>query len=209
MPTCLYCDEDLYKHTSLTHFLGNDCLCLDCRKKMRPKEINFNLEGLKIKSLYPYESEYKSILIGYKEGLDEALYPLFLRPYLTYLRLIYHGFSITTIPSSRSKLAFRAFDHMKLIVSELRLPYIETMRSLKDINQSQKNYEERKKMRHNFELINRDLPKKLLIIDDVITSGSSLLGAYDILKPHTQKIEALALSYSSNWESSHKINTNV
>ena len=64
-------------------------------------------------------------------------------------------------------------------------------------------------MRHNFELVNHNLPKKLLIVDDVITSGASLLGAYDILRPRVSKIEALALSYSSNWESSHKINTNV
>lgn len=38
------------------------------------------------------------------------------------------------------------------------------------------------------------LPKiRLLLVDDVVTSGNTLLCAYDLLQEHRYKIEALAL----------------
>lgn len=38
------------------------------------------------------------------------------------------------------------------------------------------------------------LPKtRLLLVDDVVTSGNTLLCAYDLLQKHRYKIEALAL----------------
>ena len=164
------------------------------------KEINFTLEGLEVKALYPYDSLFKSMLLQYKEALDEALYPLFLRPYLSYLRLIYHGYTIITIPSSKAKLAKRAFDHMELIVSEVKLRKLKALRSIKDIDQRAKSLQERKEMLDNFELLTKELPSKILLVDDVITSGASLLGAYRVLRPHVKKIKALALAYSEAWD---------
>ncbi len=200
MPTCLYCDKDLYHYTNLSHFLSDDPLCLECREKMMKKELNINLDSLKVKALYPYESLFRSILLQYKEACDEALYPVFLRPYLDYLRLLYHGYTIVTIPSSRSKLSYRGFDHMELMVSEVQLPKLKALCSIKDINQSQKDLKERRKMQNNFALLTRKLPAKILLIDDVITSGSSLLGAYNVLRPHVKKIKALTLAYSDVWQ---------
>ena len=52
---------------------------------------------------------------------------------------------------------------------------------------------ERRKMLENYLYTGEDL-RNVLIADDVMTTGSSLYGAYTVLRPHAKKIQAVCLA---------------
>ena len=41
--------------------------------------------------------------------------------------------------------------------------------------------------------------RKALIVDDVLTTGSSLYGAYLAMKPHVRKVRLMALARAHNF----------
>ncbi len=58
--------------------------------------------------------------------------------------------------------------------------------------------EERKRMSGNYEHEGPPL-KKALIVDDVLTTGSSLYGAFLAMKPHVRKVRLMVLARAHNF----------
>ena len=190
---CLFCDKPINKYTLYGIFIEEDFLCLDCRRKLMPKKRKTKIEDMSVEYFYDYDSIFKSILLQYKECYDEALKDVFLYKIDIYLRLKYWNYQIMYVPSSKSKLQERGFNHLRLIYRPLGLKEAKGLRMKEDLIQEGKTYIERKKMVSNYVY---EGPKinKLLIVDDVITTGSSLLGVYKIMKGHTNSIKALVMA---------------
>ena len=60
--------------------------------------------------------------------------------------------------------------------------------------QEGKNLKERRKMLDNYEYVGPDIDK-VLIVDDLVTTGSSILGVYKTVRPYAMKVKALSLAY--------------
>lgn len=190
---CLYCDKKINKYTLYTLFLEEDYLCIECRKKLNLNLHSFYLDDLKVTSLYNYDSLFKTLLLQYKECYDEALAPIFLYKVDMLIRLKYLGYKVLYVPSSINKLNKRGFDHLKLIFDSLEFKEVKGLKKKEELYQANKNITQREKMIDNF-YYEGDKLNKVLIVDDVCTTGSSLKGVYKAIKEHCNTCKALVLA---------------
>ena len=190
---CLFCDSKIEKYNLLSLFIEEDLLCLECRNKLKIEKIYSNISDLKIESFYNYDGIFKQLLIQYKECYDEALYPIFLYKLKDYIKYKYFNYQILLVPSSINKLEKRGFNHLELIFKDVGLDIIDGLKMKENLIQEGKSLLDRKKMIDNYEYEGPKL-NKVLIVDDVLTTGSSIMGVYKAIKPYTNKIKALTLA---------------
>lgn len=197
MCRCIYCDKPIDKVNFTNLFLEEDLLCIDCRSKLK-KDIKYiNVESVKVETFYDYDSLFKSLLIQYKECMDEALAKVFLYTLKDYIKYKYYGYKIIFIPSSSIKLQKRGFNHLKLIFDEVKLEKVEGLKMKQELVQEGKNLSQRRMMADNY-IYEGPYLNKVLIIDDVLTSGSSMAGAIKAIKPYANRIKALCLARKEN-----------
>lgn len=193
---CIYCDEKYYKTSSLVDmYLSDDPLCTKCRKSLHLKRATIKIDDTMVKSFYEYDEVFRDILLQYKECYDEALKDVFLYPFINEIRFKYLGYVIVCIPSSKTKRKRRGFDHMMKMVECLKMPVIDALELKEDMSQADKSYAKRQMMIENIVLKKGvELPFKILVIDDVLTTGASIKGALKALGKD-KKIKVLTVSY--------------
>ena len=195
---CLYCDSEITKINFKTLFIQDDLLCTDCRKKLKINHKYIQLTGLKVETIYNYdEGIFKDLLIQYKECYDEALSNVFLYLLEDYIRIKYHGYKILLVPSCNEKISIRGFNHLRLIYKNCKLPIIDGLKMKNEFTQEGKDFSNRMAMMDNY-VYDGDKLDKVLIVDDVVTSGSSIIGCYRAVRPKARKIKAFSLSRKEN-----------
>ena len=190
---CLCCDQDIKKISLYSFIFKEDRLCINCRNRMTKNHKRIKIDELEIESFYDYNSLFKSLIIQYKECYDELLSEVFLYGIKEYINIKYRDYKIIYMPSSKEKLNKRGFNHLKLIFEELDLKVVDGLKYKEELIQQGKNMSERVKMKDNF-IYEGDRLDKVLIVDDVLTTGSSIVGAYRALKPYCNNIRALVLA---------------
>ena len=194
---CLYCEKQIDKLTLSSIFIENDCLCHECRKKLKIDKAYIKLNNYYVETFYNYDGIFRDLLIQYKECYDEALACTFLYRLKDYIRYKYNGYEILFIPSSKNKLQQRGFNHLDLIFKEVGLKKNYGLKMKENLVQEGKNFSDRSIMIGNFEYFGGKLDKAL-IVDDVITSGSSILGAIEAIKPYANVVKVISLSRKEN-----------
>lgn len=193
---CLYCDSKIEKMSLTSLFLQEDLLCSKCRQQLKIERKIIDLGEFKVETFFEYDGIFKSILLQYKECMDEALKPVFLYGLDEYMNIRYHSYKLLLAPSSKSKLEKRGFNHLEGIFEPIKLERINGLRMINDLCQEGKNYEERSKMKNNY-IYEGERIDKLLIVDDVLTTGSTLMGIFNALNPKVDKIKVLSLAYKN------------
>ena len=154
------------------------------------------LGDLKVESFYEYDGIFKSLLLQYKECCDEALKDVFLYGLNDYINIRYFGYHILFVPSSKQKKEMRGFNHLELIFEDVKLTRVKGLKMKEDLIQEGKNAQERDRMRNNY-LYEGDELDRVLIVDDVITTGSSITGVYEAIKDSARHVRALSLANKS------------
>ena len=152
---------------------------------------------MEVETFYEYDGMFKSLLLQYKECLDEALKDVFLYEIADYINLRYMGYQICFIPSSQKKLEYRGFEHLKMMFEEVKLKELEGLKMKDELCQEGMNLKERMKMLDNFVYEGKQ-GKRVLLVDDVLTSGSTLLGAYRCLILSFKTVKVLSVAYKNN-----------
>jgi ComF family protein len=195
---CGLCRKDL--------FVIDDPICVTCGI---PADIDYDypVEGFecgwcrkggfrfdRARSLGLYDSVLKELIHFYKyrnqPGVINEIEP-FLQDYFKACREDYQGCIVVSVPLHVKKLKERGFDQSfvlaRKIAEILGLPYL--VRPLKRIRetlpQARKNRAERlKNVKGAFEVVNSEMvsDKKILLIDDVFTTGSTVNEVTRVLK---------------------------
>lgn len=171
-------------------FVNTDVICDVCRSQMCVAGTTFLLEDMPCESLYVYDGIVKEMLIQYKELMDEALFPLFLYPYLSYIRKKYRGYTLVIAPSSLSALEKRGFSHVDKMFGVLGMDMVSIFEK-DEFEQKHKSLYQRQEIEKHVHLT-KELPNTpLLLVDDVCTTGSTLLAMYHQIHNHKYPVKAL------------------
>ena len=189
---CLMCGKVITEESFSDFFRKDDILCRECREGWKLIKRKGKFAGVPSCSLYEYNEAFSSCLIQFKECGDEALKDVFLYPERKELKRRFHGRTLLLLPSSEEKMAMRGFSHLREMFEILQMPMMEPFEKLADFDQKRLGRRGRAAMMESIRLKpGVRLPKKAVLADDVITTGSTMKGALSCL-PETMDILVFA-----------------
>ena len=201
---CLWCGRSMkYASSFREMFYIDDVICRKCRRQLPADRQVFRTAGLKIEGLYVYEGLIREMLLQYKENCDEALFPVFLYPFVKQLKNRYRGYSVVPVPSSREMMVKRGFRHVNKIFSLLELSVYDLIE--KTDNVEQKKSLSRTEIGEHFRIRDeKPLPKgRILLVDDIVTTGASMASCYRLLEKNYAEIKCMTVAYNRRF--SHKV----
>ena len=198
---CLMCGKDTLSDRSLYRlFFLDDQLCMDCRSQWHRQRIEFRMDQIPVYSSYVYNEAFASCLLQYKECGDEALKDVFLCLDIDYIRIKFHGYTILLMPSSEEKMQKRGFSHLSLMCECLHMPILNPFAKKDGSEQKSLHVRDRQRMIHD--IILKDdvpLPRKILLFDDVITTGSTLKGALSNMDASRHSVRIYTAAAHEKW----------
>ncbi len=199
MPTniCKVCFKPITVQSFTTLFLKNVALCDRCYRALSPKYQQFNVEGVSAFAIYDYDDYIKEKLYLLKGCGDVELAGIFFDRIKIWLHIKYRGFHIVPIPSWYEDDNKRGFNHVETIFSFLRLPMILALRKIVPHKQAMIPFQERHNIKNLFALEQPQLliNKRILLVDDVYTSGTSMKQAYELVKKaDVKEVKILVMS---------------
>lgn len=156
-------------------------LCLDCVRW--EKDSGWSGHLAKNISIFHYNDFLKEVIAKFKYRGDYALAEVF-APFVK-RKLQHESFHfIIPIPLSDERLSERGFNQAKAIAETAALETYDALLRIHTEKQSKKSREERISLAQVFQVKDADLiaGKKILLIDDIYTTGSTLRHAAKALK---------------------------
>lgn len=146
--------------------------------------------------IYVYNSFMESLLFQYKEGRDVALQQIFFHEIVKELEAKFRNYTIVLPPSSIQKNKERGFHCLKSMLEDCHLQKISPFQKVGDYKQSSQPFLQRKNIENHIKFIgiSEKCKKRLLIVDDVCTSGHTLRVMIQLLRLHYEHVEALVLT---------------
>ena len=154
---------------------GQSDLCTDCQK--------WEEEGKQVQhqSLFTYNEAMKNYFSQYKFQGDYALRFVFAKATKKAVKL-FREHAIVPIPVSIEKFQVRGFNQVQGILDAANLSYRNILEKKDTLAQSSKTREERLQTQQAFKIKNGvDLPDRILLVDDIYTTGKTLQLAKQIL----------------------------
>ena len=180
-----------------TLFDEEPTLCPKCYKELGPIFKRFKVLGVPALALYHYNEAVRNSLFLFKGCYDYEMGSIFLDYQKAWLALRYRGYVVIPAPSFHTHDEKRGFNHVVTMFSCLRLPILQAIEKTEEIKQSSLKAKDRAKVgehlrwKDGFEI--RD--KKILIVDDVYTTGSTMKALIRMVKRHHPKdIRVLVMS---------------
>lgn len=198
---CLMCGKEKGYGSFRDILIGTDPLCTQCRSSWQKNPLHFRMEGVPCETTYIYDEAFSSCLIQYKECNDEALKDVFLYEVKSHLHRKYRGYTIVPMPSSSAKLRERGFSHLNRMYESAGLPILDLLEKGTDETQKGRSMQERMAMKNRI-LLKKGVPvpKKVLLADDTITTGSTIKGALNALKGKECTIRIYSASANKSWK---------
>ena len=182
-PTCLECGRLMTKVE----------VCPDCQKWHQVKETVI----LKNTALYAYDEAGRKFMELFKFVGDTRVMALVIkelrRELLGYQK---KGYVLCPLPSSEASLKKREFETIPTLLKQCQVPTVSLLEHIgKGKKQSEKTRQERLQLKQPFRIKEGVvIPKKVLLVDDVYTTGATLhLAAKVLIKMGVEEVESLTL----------------
>ncbi|TWT14684.1 ComF family protein [Streptococcus sp. sy010] len=176
---CFTCSKDFVsiseKHCPSCYKSDIAELCSDCHAwQEQGKQVNHV-------ALYRYNDAMKAYFSQYKFEGDYLLRKVFSQDIKQAIKK-YKGYAFLPIPLSPEGLNKRRFNQVTGFLDEAGLPYLDLLGKHDSIKQSSKSRQERLASQQTFYLKkDKVLPDKILLIDDIYTTGATLVLAKQVL----------------------------
>lgn len=193
---CKLCFKDI-KGVNLFNLVHPEtCICRTCFKDIVGKFIPFRVSGYKAFAVYHYDEKIQSLIYQLKGCFDIEIADVFLSRYKDELKLMFHNYVMIPVPSYYKDDLKREFNHVVEIFKILKLPMLKILRKTKGVKQANSTSKQRKDISKYLTIKNSDLSgKKVLIVDDVYTTGSTMKAAIKLVeKLHPKTIKVLVIS---------------
>ena len=198
---CLICHTPLLKEVSLLHLVRHYSICKSCMNKFDVVDRTISFYHHPLRILYTYNDFFKSLLFQYKGQYDYVLKDAFLSLFINELKEKYKDYIIVVTPSSLIDNQKRGFAPMEEIGRTIHSNLFLSLYKKEHYKQSDLSFEERKNVKDKIGIKNGEVlkGKKVLIIDDVLTSGSTLHACLELVLENKPKhVELLVLSTRQN-----------
>ena len=162
---CQNCNKELHRDT-----------CIDCKLWMKKGYIPKHL------AIYRYEENMKVYFSRYKFMGDYCLRKIFQKDIKNNLKPFFKkGYTIVPVPLSEERLVERGFNQVEGLIEGI--PYQDIFEKRDIEKQSSKTRKERLSQDNAFYLKKGiDVPDKIIIVDDIYTTGSTLYQMVQLLE---------------------------
>ncbi len=195
---CKICFKEIKIVSFHLLFHKDQSICLSCLYKSNPIFKKFKIEGCQGLAIYEYDDFIKEKLYQLKGCFDIELAPIFLDFYRLYLKIKYFGYYVISGPSHEADNKERGFNQIDEIFKPLGWKIHHPIRKKFRFKQSDLAKKEREEIGSKLNLENKSeipIKKKVLIVDDVMTTGSTIKSMIKILKEvGVKKIKVLVIS---------------
>jgi len=214
---CALCGEDLPETEEIRYGICNECkpgitmpggnkcnicgkpliseidTCISCRNRQSLTALPYE----KLWVLYPYTGKYRELLTQYKFNKKLPLADFFaeqIRNVLNEPEL--KDVRIVPVPPRPGKIKEKGWDQVDYLIKRLRKPFSKCLKRSRSQVQKELNREERiQNLKGRIYSLGK-VPRKALIIDDVITTGSTMEVCASVLKEAgAEKVYGLCLFY--------------
>lgn len=179
-------------------FSDSKILCSRCQHLLKGQRHRFYVNNILVTSLYPYDDFMQKLIIQYKESGDVALKDVFLEGHRAWFNKRYHRYLGILIPSHIDRVLQRGWSHLPLIYENT----IDVFSNIEKVNaQRQMTQSPTQRSAIQFRML-QTIPKgykKLVILDDVVTTGASIMAIANLLDSSQYSIEAFSLMYHRKW----------
>lgn len=206
-PFCKICFKEMYS-TSFSSLLGKTIpICNDCLSKMNPIFMRYRIDDIKTTTCYYYNEKIQEMIYRFKGCFDYELGELFLVNQKPFLRMLFHSYYLVPSPSYSARDSERGFNHVQVIFSSIGKGYLTAIKKNDDVKQSDLNAKQRRNIGNHLSW-NEDVDvfgKKILFVDDLITTGSTARACCKLIKDHGAKeVQILSLARTISLEDRKK-----
>ncbi len=141
------------------------------------------------------------MLFQFKGCYDYELKDVFLAYQKPFLRMRFRAYVVVPSPSSKAHNEARGFNHVQEIFGSLGLPMLEAFEKTSDQKQTELDFFERQRVGERIRYIGPQslAGKKVLLVDDVFTTGATIKACLRLLKKHhPAKIQVLVMSKTAD-----------
>ena len=201
---CKVCNQTINEF-NFNDFFGikKHVLCYKCFNELSLINEVTTIENFKCFSIYLYKDKIKDLIYQFKVLKDYELKDVFLEYFLEELNYKYRKYIITFVPSYHLDDTNRGFNHVEAMFSSLKNKKICLFKKTINHKQSDQKLYNRTKIKDYIYLDKSKLRgiKKVLIVDDILTTGNTLKSCAKLLTNEGIKdIQLLTICKASNYK---------